>query len=106
MQKRFNDRRDDRRYERSDEKQGMTEGRNIRPKQKPFSVRPNEKHYERSNERVVERREARQSNPEWKKLPTDKSGLGGFHLHLLMFPFVYQFNTKIKVLVRSSFANE
>ena len=30
---------------------------------------------------------------------------GGFHLHLLVFPFVYQFNSRIGVLVRSSFAN-
>ena len=85
MQKRFNERRDERRYERSDEKQGMTEGRNIRPKQKPFSVRPNEKHYERNNERVVERREARQSNPEWKRLATDKSGLDSIRRRLNHF---------------------
>ena len=26
---------------------------------------------------------------------------GGFHLHLLVFPFIYQFNTRIGVLVRS-----
>ena len=85
MQKRFNERRDERRYERSDEKQGMTEGRNIRPKQKPFSVRPNEKHYDRNNERVVERREARQSNPEWKRLATDKSGLESIRRRLNHF---------------------
>ena len=30
---------------------------------------------------------------------------GGFHLHLLVFPFVYQFNSRIGVLVNSSFAN-
>ena len=63
----------------------MTEGRNIRPKQKPFSVRPNEKHYERNNERVVERREARQSNPEWKRLATDKSGLESIRRRLNHF---------------------
>ena len=32
--------------------------------------------------------------------------LGGFHLHLLVFPFVYQFNSIIGVLVNSSFAND
>ena len=31
---------------------------------------------------------------------------GGFHLHLLVFPFVYQFNSRIGVLVSSSFAND
>jgi hypothetical protein len=31
---------------------------------------------------------------------------GGFHLHLLVFPFIYQFNTRIVALVCSSFANE
>ena len=31
---------------------------------------------------------------------------GGFHLHLLEFPFVYQFNSRIGVLVDSSFAND
>ena len=30
----------------------------------------------------------------------------GFHLHLLVFPFVYQFNSRIGVLVNSSFAND
>ena len=34
------------------------------------------------------------------------AGLGGFHLHLLVFPFVYQFNSKIVALVYSSFAND
>ena len=29
---------------------------------------------------------------------------GGFHLHLLVFPFVYQFNSRIRVLVHLSFA--
>jgi hypothetical protein len=29
-----------------------------------------------------------------------------FHLHLLVFPFVYQFNSRIGVLVHSSFAND
>ena len=29
---------------------------------------------------------------------------GGFHLQLLVFPFVYQFNSRIGVLVNSSFA--
>ena len=32
--------------------------------------------------------------------------LGGFHLHLLVFPFVYQFNSRIGVLVKSSFEND
>ena len=31
---------------------------------------------------------------------------GGFHLHLLVFPFVYQFNSRIGVLVHTSFAND
>ena len=31
---------------------------------------------------------------------------GGFHLYLLVFPFVYQFNSRIVDLVRSSCANE
>ena len=31
---------------------------------------------------------------------------GGFHLHLLVFPFVYQFNSRIGVLVYLSFAND
>ena len=31
---------------------------------------------------------------------------GGFHLHLLVFPFVCQFNSRIGVLVHSSFSNE
>ena len=34
------------------------------------------------------------------------SDICGFHLHLLVFPFVYQFNSKIGVLVLSSFAND
>ena len=38
----------------------------------------------------------------WKKiLHTVK---GGFHLHLFVFPFVYQFNSRIGVLVKSPFA--
>ena len=31
---------------------------------------------------------------------------GGFHLHLLVFPFVYQFNSRIGGLDHSSFAND
>ena len=31
---------------------------------------------------------------------------GGFHLHLLVFHFIYHFNFKIVALVRSSFAND
>ena len=29
---------------------------------------------------------------------------GGFHLHLLVFLFIYQFHSRIEALVRSSFA--
>ena len=35
-----------------------------------------------------------------------KRDLGGFHPHLLVFPFVYQFNSRTGVLVHSSFAND
>ena len=31
---------------------------------------------------------------------------GGFHLHLLVFPFIYQFNSRIGIVVNSSFAND
>ena len=31
------------------------------------------------------------------------NGIGGFHLHILVFPFVYQFNSRIVALVYSSF---
>ena len=31
---------------------------------------------------------------------------GGFHLYLLVFPFVYQFYSIIEALVSSSFAND
>ena len=34
------------------------------------------------------------------------STISGFHLYLLVFPFVYQFNSRIGVLVHSSFAND
>ena len=34
-----------------------------------------------------------------------KLNFGGFHLLLLVFPFVYHFNSRIGVLVNSSFAN-
>ena len=34
------------------------------------------------------------------------STIGGFHLHLLVFPFLYKFNSIIRVLVHSSFAND
>ena len=30
----------------------------------------------------------------------------GFHLYLLIFPFVYQFNSRIEVLVHSSLGNK
>ena len=30
----------------------------------------------------------------------------GIHLHLLVFPFVYQFNSRIRILVYSSFASD
>ena len=39
-------------------------------------------------------------------IPASKMACGGFHLHLLVFPFVYQFNSRIGVLVHSSFAND
>ena len=32
--------------------------------------------------------------------------LGGFYLHFLVFPFVYQFNSRIEALVCSSLAND
>ena len=32
--------------------------------------------------------------------------LGGFHLHLLVFPFFYQFNYTIEALVCSSFVQK
>ena len=32
--------------------------------------------------------------------------LGGFHLHLLVFPFVSQFHSRIEAVVCSSFAND
>ena len=32
--------------------------------------------------------------------------LGGFHLHLLVFPFVYQFHFRMEALVCSSFTND
>ena len=32
--------------------------------------------------------------------------VGGFHLHLLVFPFIYQFNSRIGVLVNLSFTND
>ena len=37
----------------------------------------------------------------WSDLPLSdlEYDLGGFHLHLLAFPFVYQFNSRIKALV-------
>ena len=35
-----------------------------------------------------------------------KKNLGGFHLYLLVFPFVYQFYSIIEALVSSSFAND
>ena len=31
---------------------------------------------------------------------------GGFHLHLLVFPFVYQFPSRIEALVCSLFGND
>jgi hypothetical protein len=31
---------------------------------------------------------------------------GGFHLHLLVFPLVYQFNSRLEALVCSSFEND
>ena len=35
-----------------------------------------------------------------------KKGIGGFHLHILVLLFVYQFHSRIKALVCSSFAND
>ena len=32
--------------------------------------------------------------------------IGGFHLYLLVFPFLYQFYSRIEALVSSSFAND
>ena len=32
--------------------------------------------------------------------------MGGSHLHLLVFPFVYQFHSRIETIVCSSFAND
>ena len=32
--------------------------------------------------------------------------IGGFHLHILVFPFIYKFNSRIGVLVYSSFATD
>ena len=37
---------------------------------------------------------------------TESSHRIGFHLHLLVFSFIYQFNSRIGVLVNSSFAND
>ena len=33
-------------------------------------------------------------------------GGGGFHLYLLVFPFIYHFYSRIEALVSSSFAND
>ena len=35
-----------------------------------------------------------------------RNDLGRFHLHLLLFPFIYQFNSRLEALVCSSFAND
>ena len=35
-----------------------------------------------------------------------RAAIGGFHLQLLVFPFIHQFNSRIGVLVHSSFAND
>ena len=35
-----------------------------------------------------------------------KTEVGGFHLYLLVFPFIYQFYSRIEALVSSSFAND
>ena len=55
--------------------------------------------------RAVEDRPSR-AWQEWKQNIFFQMALGGFHLHLLAFPFVYQFNSRIGVLVHSSFAND
>ena len=39
-------------------------------------------------------------------LSHSQNDLSGFHLQLLVFPFIYPFNSRIRVLVQSSFANE
>ena len=39
------------------------------------------------------------------RLGFSQEDCGGFHLHLLVFPFVYQFNSRIVAVVCSSFAN-
>ena len=39
-------------------------------------------------------------------LSHSQNDLSGFHLQLLLFPFIYPFNSRIRVLVQSSFANE
>ena len=41
----------------------------------------------------------------WCREKSANTSWGGFHLHLLMFPFIYQFNFRIGVLVHSSFAS-
>ena len=52
------------------------------------------------------------SASQWGQNESEVSGrkeqkqLGGFHLHLLVFTFVYQFNSRIEALVCSSFAND
>ena len=42
----------------------------------------------------------------WNLIPHNFTNYGGFHLHLLVFPFVHQFNSRIGVLVHSSFGND
>ena len=42
----------------------------------------------------------------WKKVWSCHFHFGGFYLHLLVFPFVYQFYSIIESLVSSSFAND
>ena len=38
--------------------------------------------------------------------PVHGNDIGGFHLYLLVFPFVYQFYSRIEALVSSSFEND
>ena len=42
----------------------------------------------------------------WNLIPHNFTNYGGFHLQLLVFPFVHQFFSRIGVLVHSSFGND
>ena len=49
-----------------------------------------------------------ESHPPWspRVKVSENLDVGGFHLYLLVFPFVYQFYSRIEALVSSSFAND